>query len=294
VIKLGTRGSALALAQAQWVAERLEEEVELVEITTSGDRGSREDKSRFVKEIEQALLTTEIDLGVHSAKDVPGELPAGLAIVGVPERADPYDALCGAASLDALGAGAVVGTASVRRRAQLLALRDDLQVRELRGNVDTRLRRLAAGDFDAIVLARAGLERLGRSGEGEPLPQLVPAPGQGCLALEARDDDQHAAAAAARLTDRGALTALTAERALVTALDATCHTPIGAYAGERDGALVLSAFVGLPDGSHWIRDELDGPVADPAALGHAVAERLEAAGARELLEEAERAAVDVR
>jgi hydroxymethylbilane synthase len=295
VIKLGTRGSALALAQARWVADRLEDEVELITITTSGDRGSREDKSRFVKEIEQALLATEIDLGVHSAKDVPGELPAGLAIVGVPERADPYDALCGAASLDALGAGAVVGTASVRRRAQLLALREDLQVRDLRGNVDTRLRRLAAGHFDAIVLARAGLERLGRSSEGEPLPQLVPAPGQGCLALEARDDDEHTAAAAARLTDRGALTALTAERALVTALDATCHTPIGAHAGERDdGGLVLSAFVGLPDGSHWIRDELDGPAADPAALGHAVAERLEAAGARELLEQAERAAVDVR
>jgi hydroxymethylbilane synthase len=294
VIRLGTRGSALALAQARWVAERLEEEVELVTITTSGDRGAHEDKSRFVKELEESLLAGDIALAVHSAKDVPGELPAGLSIVGVPERADPHDVLCGAASLDALPAGAVVGTASVRRQAQLLALRDDLVVRELRGNVDTRLGRLAAGDFDAIVLAGAGLERLGRAGEGEPLPALVPAPGQGCLALEARTDDEDTAAAAARLTDRAALTALTAERALVTALGATCHTPIGAHAGQRGDRLALTAFVGLPDGSHWIRDELDGDAADPATLGRAVAERLETAGARELLEEAERAALDVR
>ena len=293
-LRLGTRGSALALAQAHWVAERLGDEVELVTITTSGDRGSHEDKSRFVKEIEDALLAGEVDLAVHSAKDVPGELPAGLAIVGVPERADPSDALCGAPSLDALDTGAVVGTASVRRRAQLAALRPDLEVRELRGNVDTRLRRLATGDYDAIVLAQAGLERLGRGGEGEPLPELVPAPGQGCLALEARADDEGAAAAAAALTDRDALTALTAERALVTALGATCHTPIGAHAGLRDGALALTAFVGLPDGSHWIRDELDGDAAEPAPLGRAVAQRLEAAGAREVLEQAERAALDVR
>jgi hydroxymethylbilane synthase len=293
-LRLGTRGSALALAQARWVAERLDDEVELVTITTSGDRGAHSDKSRFVKELEESLLAGELDLAVHSAKDVPGELPSGLSIVGVPERADPYDALCGADSLDALAAGAVVGTASVRRRAQLLALRDDLEVRELRGNVDTRLGRLATGDFHAIVLARAGLDRLGRGGEGEPLPELVPAPGQGCLALEARSDDEPTAAAAARLTDRQALTALTAERALVTGLSATCNTPIGAHAQAHDGALLLSAFVGLPDGSHWIRDDVDGDEADPAALGRAVAERLEAAGARELLDEAERTALDVR
>jgi hydroxymethylbilane synthase len=289
VIRLGTRGSALALAQARWVAERLEEGVELVEISTQGAVG---DKSRFVKAIEEALLAGTVDLAVHSAKDVPGELPDGLSIVGVPERADPYDALCGATSLDELRPGAVVGTASLRRRAQLLALREDLEIRELRGNVDTRLKRL--DDYDAIVLAQAGLDRLGRGAEGEPLEELVPAPGQGCLALEARADDEVAAAAAARVTDRAALTALTAERAVVTALDASCHTPIGAHARECDGALRLSAFVGLPDGSHWIRDELDGDLAEPAALGTAVAQRLEAAGARELLEEAERAALDVR
>jgi hydroxymethylbilane synthase len=292
VIKLGTRGSALALAQARWVGERLEGEVEIVKIRTGGPVG---DKSRFVKEIEEALLEGSVDLAVHSAKDVPGELPEGLSIVGVPERAEALDALCGAESLSALPAAAVVGTSSLRRRAQLLAVRPDLDARELHGNVDTRLRRLAEGSFDAIVLARAGLVRLGRGEEGTPLPELVPAPGQGCLALEARGDDPRAASAAAALTDPSALTALTAERALVTALSATCNTPIGAVAERIGGdALRLTAFVGLPDGSHWIRDQLVGDASQPAALGRAVAERLEAAGAGELLEEAERAALDVR
>ena len=289
MIRLATRASALALAQARWVAERLEDDVELVEISTQGAVG---DKSRFVKALEEALLAGTADLAVHSAKDVPGELPDGLSIVGVPERADPYDALCGATALDELRPGALVGTASLRRRAQLLALREDLEIRELRGNVDTRLKRI--GDYDAIVLAQAGLDRLGRGDEGEPMEALVPAPGQGCLALEARADDVATATAAAHLTDRAALTTLTAERAVVTALDASCNTPIGVHARERDGVLHLNAFVGLPDGSHWIRDELDGDGAEPAALGRAVAERLEAAGARDLLQEAERAALDVR
>jgi hydroxymethylbilane synthase len=300
VIRLGTRGSALALAQARSVARRLGAEVELVTITTSGDRASTGgapgsptgggDKARFVKEIEEALLSGRIDLAVHSAKDVPGELPEGLAIVGVPERADPRDALCGAGSLAELPHGGFVGTASVRRRAQLLARRPDLEVTELRGNVDTRLRRLAEEGFDAIVLALAGLERLGRRGEGAPLAELVPAPGQGCLALEARRDDAGAAEAAAELTDAAALTALTAERALVARLGATCHTPMGAHARAEAGVLRLTAFVGLPDGSHWIRDEQLGDAGDPSALGAAVGERLELAGAREVLARAERAA----
>ena len=287
MIRLGTRASALALAQAKLVAGRLPD-ARLVPITTAGDRGSRDDKSRFVKELETALLAGEIDLAVHSAKDVPGELPAGLAIVGVPERADARDALCGARSLDELDEGAVVGTASVRRRAQLLALRPDLQIRELRGNVDTRLRRLADGDFDAIVLAQAGLDRLGRGHEGAPLTELVPAPGQGCLLLEGREGD---AGEAASLTDASALAALTAERALVVALEATCHTPIGAHAVAREGALGLAAFAGLPDGSHWIGDEVEGLPDDPLALGLAAAQRLRSAGVAELLAEAERMAL---
>jgi hydroxymethylbilane synthase len=301
VIRLGSRGSALARTQARSVAARLGDEAELVTIMTSGDRASSRgaheppagggDKARFVKEIDEALLAATIDLAVHSAKDVPGELPEGLAIVGVPPRADPRDALCGAGSIGELAEGAVVGTASVRRRAQLLALRPDLEIRELRGNVDTRLRRLAEESFDAIVLAQAGLLRLGRGDEGSPLPELVPAPGQGCLALEARSGDASAAKAAAGLTAPAALTELTAERALVTSLEASCHTPVGAHAACADRALTLSAFVGLPDGSHWIRDELDGDAADPAELGRAVGERLLAAGAGELLHEAESMAV---
>jgi hydroxymethylbilane synthase len=292
VIRLGTRRSALAMAQARRVAEALGGEVELVPIETSGDlpRGERSDKSRFVKEIEEALLAGDVDLAVHSAKDVPSELPPGLAIVGVPRRAEPRDALCGAGSLAELAEGAAVGTSSLRRRAQLLALRPDVDVRALRGNVDTRLRRLAHGDFAAVVLAQAGLDRLGRGGEGALLRELVPAPGQGCLALEARAGDERIAAAAAKLTDRAALTALTAERALVEALEATCRTPIGAHAEASDGALRLTAFAGMPDGSHWIRDVHAGDPAEPAALGRAVAERLIAAGARDLLDAAERAA----
>jgi hydroxymethylbilane synthase len=295
VIRLGTRRSALALAQARWVAERLEGEVALVPIRTAGDerRGpapQTSDEARFVKEIEDALLAGVIDLAVHSAKDVPGELPESLQIVGVPERADPRDALCGAGSLRELAEGAVVGTASVRRRSALLALRPDLRIHELRGNVDTRLRRLAGGAFDAIVLARAGLARLGREGEGVPLDELVPAPGQGCLALEARAGDEAVAAAAAALTDPAALGALTAERALVAALGASCHTPVGAYAEPLADTMRLTAFVGHPDGSHWIRDTLEAAAGDPAALGAEVAERMAAAGAAELLTAAELAA----
>jgi hydroxymethylbilane synthase len=296
-VRLGTRGSALALAQARLVAERLDQEVEIVPIRTSGDErrsgaGSPEltDKARFVKEIEEALLAGEVDLGVHSAKDVPSELPEGLRMVGVPERGDARDALCGAGSLEEVAEGATVGTSSLRRRAQLLAARPDLDVRELRGNVDTRLRRLQEGRYDALVLAAAGLARLGRAAEGTPVDAAVitPAPGQGCLALEARDGHEPMAEAAAAITDAAALACLTAERALVSALEATCRTPVGAHAEVLDGELELTAFVGLPDGSAWVRDALRGDSAEPVALGDEVGARLLAAGAGELLERAER------
>jgi hydroxymethylbilane synthase len=301
-LRLGTRGSPLALAQARLVAEALEArggEVEIVPIRTSGDerRGGPAaplpggDKARFVKEIEEALLAGEVELAVHSAKDVPSELPEGLAIVGVPVRADPREALCGAGSLEELPEGARVGTGSLRRRAQLLALRPDLDVRELRGNVDTRLRRLERGDFDALLLAAAGLARLGRP-EGRPLDaaEVTPAPGQGCLALEARAADERASEAAAALTDRDSLVRLTAERALVAGLSASCRTPVGAHAELSAEGLVLSAFAGLPDGSMWVRDSLAGSSAEPGALGGLVAERMLAAGAGEVLAAAERAA----
>jgi hydroxymethylbilane synthase len=292
-IRIGTRGSALALAQSGHIAEDLRAlgaEVELIPITTSGDRGAvTEDKSRFVKEIEEALLGEEVDLAVHSAKDVPGVLPEGLAIVGVPERADPRDALCGATDFGDLAVGARVGTSSLRRQAQLLAARPDLDLAELRGNVDTRLRKLGEGQYDAIVLAAAGLARLDRAAEGNPI-DITPAAGQGCLALEAREGDEEMSELASKLTHRDSLVCLTAERALVTALDATCRTPVAAYARLDNGDLLMDSFVGLPDGTTWIRDELSGDPEDPSALGLELAQRLIAAGANEVLAQAEQAA----
>jgi len=220
---------------------------------------------------------------VHSAKDVPAKLADGIVIAAVPTRADPRDALCGAAGLADLPDGARVGTSSLRRAAQLRALRGDLEILELRGNVDTRLGRLAAGDYDAIVLALAGLERLGRGAEATgTLDEMVPAAGQGALAVTVRTGDAEARAAVEPLSDPVAARTLAAERALVSALDADCHTPMGAHAiaGDGDG-LVLRAFVGAPDGGMWVRDELRG--SDPEALGAEVARRLRAAGADEVL-----------
>jgi hydroxymethylbilane synthase len=278
-VRIGTRGSALALAQAREVAALLGGEHELVEVVTSGDRDRAvSDKERWVRELDAALRDGAIDCAVHSAKDVPARLPEGIAIAAVPARADPRDALCGAASLSALSPGARVGTSSLRRASQLRALREDVQVIDLRGNVDTRLRKLAAGEYDAIVLAAAGLERLGRRGEGVALEELVPAAGQGCLAVTTRTGDEGRVAS---LHDEPSARALAAERALVRALDADCHTPVGAHARANGGALVLRAFVGAVDGSAWVRDELEGD--DAERLGAEVAARLLSAGAREVL-----------
>ena len=224
---------------------------------------------------------------MHSAKDLPGELSAGLELLGGPARAAPEDVLCGAASLDALPAGARVGTSSLRRAAQLRAAREDLEVVALAGNVDTRLRKLADGGLDAIVLARAGLQRLGREREiGAVLDpaRFVPAPGQGMLALQARAHDARAREAAMALVDRDASGCLRAERALARGLEASCDTPLGAHAAPvDDGRLRLRAWIGLPDGSAWIADEQTGEPGDPESLGARVAERMRAAGADELL-----------
>jgi hydroxymethylbilane synthase len=290
-MRLGTRGSALALAQARGVADALGD-TEIVTIKTSGDRGAAGgDKARFVREIERALLDGEVDLGVHSAKDVPTGVPDELQVAGVPAREEPADAYVGkAASLADVPEGARVGTASLRRRAQLLAARPDLEIAELRGNVDTRLEKLRAGEYDGIVLAAAGLKRLGRDDEIAfrfEAEEMTPAAGQGALALEARRDDAAAVKAAAALSDEPALLEVIAERAAVADLDATCHTPVGVNARLEGEVLRLDAFVGLPDGSEWIRDRVEAPADDPTMLGHELANRLVAAGAREILERAE-------
>jgi hydroxymethylbilane synthase len=293
-MRVGTRGSALALAQARMVAEQLPGEVEIVPVTTTGDRGdAREDKSRWVKELELALLTGEVDLALHSAKDVPSELPDGLALLGVPGRADPRDQLCGATSLEELPRGGRVGTSSLRRCAQVRAAREDLEVVALRGNVDTRLRKLSERSYEAIVLARAGLERLGllglAAGEAISAAAMTPAPGQGTLVLEGRAGDSAAREAAAGAHDRGAAAELAAERALVAGLEASCHTPLGALARLAGEGLVLETFVGLPDGSAWLRDRVQGPASEPEQLGAEAARRLLSSGAGDLLREAEQA-----
>jgi len=285
-MRVGTRASALALAQARSVAALLPE-AQLVPIVTSGDRGLRGgDKSRWVAELERALLSGEVDLAVHSAKDVPAELAEGLQLAGAPPRADPEDVICGAAALARLAPGSRVGTSSIRRVAQLRAVREDLEVVALRGNVDTRLRKLEEGELDAVVLARAGLQRLEREDAIAAVldpERFVPAPGQGTLALQARRGDAGVLEAVAALGDRQTLACLLAERALARTLEASCSTPLGALATADGGRLVLRAWVGVPDGSLWAFDELCDDAGDPEGLGREVAARLISAGAGEIL-----------
>jgi hydroxymethylbilane synthase len=286
-MRIATRGSALALTQARLVAEQLGG-AELIEASSDGEPG---DKSRFVRGVERALLAGEAEIGVHSAKDLPGEMPEGLEIAGVPEREDPADAWVGAgSSLEDVPEGARVGTAALRRRAQLLAARPDLRVEELHGNVDTRLRKLAEGELDAIVLAAAGLRRLGRESEISfrlPVEQMCPAPGQGALALQVRADDEASGDAAASLNDLSAMRELTAERTVVALLGGTCNTPLGVHAQVEGEELTIEAFVGLPDGSEWLRDRLEASAEEPSLAGAELAQRLLGAGARDLLDRAD-------
>ncbi len=287
MIRIATRGSALAKAQAEQVAALLGG-AGLIEVSSDGEVG---DKARFVRGVERALLAGEAEIGVHSAKDVPAEMPEDLVIAAVPAREDPADVWIGVGgSLDDVPEGARVGTASLRRRAQLLAARPDLEVSELHGNVDTRLRKLAEGEHDAIVLAAAGLKRLGRDDEASfalPGELMTPAAGQGALVLQARGDDTDSVETAAAIGDETALRELTAERAVVALLDATCATPIGVHAKIADDRIAIEAFVGLPDGSEWIRDRVEGATEEPAAAGGLLAERLLGAGARDILDRAE-------
>ena len=286
-MRIATRGSALALTQARWVADRLGG-AELVTASSDGEPG---DKSRFVRGVERAILAGEAELGVHSAKDLPGEMPEGLEIASAPEREDAADVWIGTgSSLEDAPEGARVGTASLRRRAQLLSARPDLRVEELHGNVDTRLRKLHEGELDAIVLAAAGLRRLGREEEigfRIPVDRMVPAAGQGTLALQARIGDVETGDAAGAIGDLRAMRELTAERTVVALLDATCASPLGAHGRVDGGRIEIDAFVGLPDGSEWVRDRLEGNAEEPALAGAELVQRLLGAGAREILDRAE-------
>jgi hydroxymethylbilane synthase len=293
-IRIGTRGSALALWQAEHVRQRLEQrglEVGLRIITTTGDRlldrrlEAVGGKGAFLKEIEEALLVNEVDLAVHSLKDVPTLLPSGLRLAAVLERADPRDAVVTRGPrLAELPSGARVGTTSLRRQALLRAERPDLALVDLRGNVDTRISRLREGRFDAVLLAMAGLTRLGRAGEAtEALDprRFVPAPGQGAIVLECRQDDAAVIDAVAPLDHPATARAVAAERAFLAALGGGCNVPLGAHASAVPDGLELVAFVADPGGSALLRGERRGTA--PDELGRGLAADLVARGAARLL-----------
>jgi hydroxymethylbilane synthase len=284
-IRIGTRGSLLARWQAEHVQGQLAErghEVELVVITTTGDRlldrrlEAVGGKGAFLKEIEEAMQAGEVDLAVHSLKDVPTALPTGLDLCAMLKRADPRDALIsGGSTLSDLPAGARVGTTSLRREAQLRASRPDLKVADLRGNVDTRLRRLREGDFDAIVLAMAGLVRLGRDHEvteALDVRTFVPAPGQGTIALECRVGDEAVLDAVRPLHHEATARAVTAERAFLATLGGGCNVPLGAHATLAGDSLELAGFVARTDGTELLRGDARGD--DPTALGRDLAREL--------------------
>ena len=291
MIVIGSRGSQLALWQSRWVAARLGsfgEETRIEIIKTKGDQvqdvplGQMGSKGLFTKEIEDALLDGSVDLAVHSLKDMPTELPEGLVLAAIPEREDVRDALCGR-SLAELGAGARVGTGSLRRAAQLRALRPDLEVLGIRGNVDTRLRKLDEGQYDAIMLASAGLTRLGWAGRirqyFEP-SEICPAVGQGALAIETHESKR---GLAVKLHDAGTGIAVRAERALLASLGGGCQVPVGAHAMLAGGGLELRGIVASTDGTRIVRSLKMGSVEAPEELGREVAGELLLLGARELL-----------
>jgi hydroxymethylbilane synthase len=296
-LRLGTRASALARWQADWVAGRLTAqgvEVELVPITTRGDASQTEGVSSlgspgvFTKELQRALLDERIDLAVHSLKDLPTDEVAGLALAAVPERESPFDVLVSRhGPLRDLPAGATIGTGSLRRRAQVLYARPDLEMRDIRGNVDTRLAKLAAGEFDAIVLAHAGLLRLQLDQHITEIfaPTVVlPAVGQGALGIEARADDRQTRALLEKLDDESSHTAVLAERSLLAALRGGCLAPVGAWARHEAGQLQLDAVVLSADGSQRLAEQSEAAPSAAVQLGRRVAETLLAAGAGDLIQ----------
>jgi hydroxymethylbilane synthase len=297
MIRLGTRGSKLALAQSNLVAEQLRTlgaEIDIVVITTTGDRAASAPPDSnatgiFVKELEAELLRSGIDLAVHSLKDMPTDVPEGLALGAILTRGAPLDTLVcrdSCSDISALPAGASVGTSSPRRCAQLLHYRPDLEMRPIRGNVDTRLRKLDAGEFDAVVLAQAGLERLGIRGRPAsviPSDICLPAPGQGALAVEVRCDDEDVAKAVGALDDANTRACVTAERAFLKALGGGCRAAVGALAKVVDDALVLEAMVAAPDGSRLLRTTACGEPDAAETVGRAAAGELAERGADELI-----------
>jgi len=298
-LRIGSRGSQLALWQANFIKARLEKEfgatAEIIVIKTSGDHFQQGDVSQiglkgvFIKELEDALLRKEVDLAVHSMKDVPTETPLGLTFPALCERHDVRDCLVAqpGTRLRDLPAGAPVGTSSVRRQAQLRALRPDLEVRELRGNVDTRLRKLDEGQYAAIVLAKAGLDRLGwsaRISEVLSPADCLPAVAQGALGLEARSDAPEVCALLAKMDHAETRTALTAERALLDEMQGGCQLPLGAWARLASGKLLLDGAVFSVDGKQAVRKNLTANPQDAEKAGRELARQLLAAGGRELLQ----------
>lgn len=297
-VRLGTRGSRLALIQCEQVAAGLRAHgarAEIVVIRTSGDRLAQValadfgGKALFVKEIEEALLAGQVDVGVHSLKDMPAALPAGLTLAAFPAREDPADVLLtrGPGGWDGLPRGARVGTSSLRRRALVLARRPDLRPEPIRGNVETRIEKLHAGACDATILAAAGLRRLGLDPPHcTPLPvdEFVPAVGQGILALEAREADREVLELLKRLDDTRSRSEALAERAFLDRLGADCHTPVAGHARHGGAALTLTGVVASLDGATVLRWQASGGLSEAERLGTAVAEELLARGAKALLD----------
>jgi len=300
ILRLGSRGSTLALWQAEHVRAEVERRtgrtVEITKIKTTGDvildvpLSKVGGKGLFVKEIEEALLSNRIDLAVHSMKDVPTDLPAGLEISCITRREDPRDAFLSVkhARFEDLPVGARVGTSSLRRQTQLLSLRPDLSIGQLRGNLDSRIRKMEEGQYDAIILAAAGLRRLGWDGKIRqyiPADVSIPAIGQGALGIEIRRDDARTREAVAFLDDRETSLAVRAERGFLKRLEGGCQVPIAAHGTVIGDTVSLSGLIGKPDGSRILRGSRRGPISDPEAVGVALAGELLSQGGREILDE---------
>ncbi len=305
MIRIGSRGSALARWQADHIAAQLRDrgyQVSIEILVTTGDRVQHAPfmqvgtKGMFTKEIEEALADERIDLAVHSLKDLPTELSEEFIIAAIPRRADPRDAFVSVRheNLAALPSGAVVGTSSLRRQAQLRALRADINIRELRGNVDTRLRKLHEGQYDAIILAAAGLDRLGLAADVKELfspQQMCPAAGQGALAIECRTNDNATRAVVSSLDDAAAHFAVLVERAALATLGGGCHLPVGVYCERANNGWTVVGVVARPDGSQILREQMELHQERPSVedAGRAMANRLLARGAAEFLAAAESA-----